>query len=85
MLISPSFPYRELLTPDQQSLANPTDWECFAAPVLGSEAGSIVQIQLSVTSQGTPTVFLDDIQLIMSLFSDGFEMGTTTRWSETIP
>jgi hypothetical protein len=85
LLTSPSFPDRELLSADQQDLTNPSDWECFQAPILASEAGSIAQIQLSVTSQASPTVFFDDIQIIMSLFSDGFETGTTLPWSETIP
>lgn len=85
MLVSPDFPDRELLSPDQQSLAFADDWVCLMAPILESETGKAVQLALSVTNLGAPTVFVDDLRLILDIFADGFESGDTAAWSATIP
>ena len=84
VISSSAFPDREMLTPEQQSLDETSQWECIKAPVLESETGKAVQILLSVTNQANPTVFLDDIRLILEIFSDDFETGDTTAWSATV-
>jgi hypothetical protein len=73
-----------LLLPGQQSLDTVTDWECIEAPVMDFETGNAAQIVLSVTNQGSGTVFIDDLRLVLEIFSDGFESGDTTNWTITV-
>lgn len=84
LITSPGFPDRELLDFEQQDLSSTADWECLEAPVFETETGNAVQIDLSVTNQGSPVVLLDDIRLVFDIFSDGFESGDTTAWSATV-
>ncbi len=84
-LLSPAFDDRQLLSPEQQDLGTAGDWQCFEAPLLATELGTSVQVRVSVSGSAAPTVFLDGLKLVQDVFSDGFESGDTTAWSNTIP
>lgn len=85
-LISADFDDRELLNPEQQGLSAVTGWECLRAPILSTEAGSRVQIRVSVTGVGSSTVFVDDLRLVLDpVFKDDFESGDTSGWTEATP
>jgi hypothetical protein len=81
----PGSPDREMLAPGQSSLVATADWECFEAPVLQEELAKRVTILLSLSNFSSPAVEVDDLRLIVSLFSDGFEAGDTSAWSSTAP
>ena len=76
---------RELLDPDQASVVSETDWECFSAPILPDEVGRRAMIELSLTAASSPLVWIDDLRLLVSLFSDGFESGDPSAWSDSVP
>ena len=76
---------RELLTPSQQSVATLSGWDCFEAPILEQEAGRRIRLEISLTDLEAPTVWIDDVRLVVPIFADGFESGDTTRWSMSVP
>ena len=76
---------RELLSSDQASVAVVTDWECLVTPILAGEVGRRAMIELSLSNTSSPMVWIDDLRLLVSLFSDGFESGDSSAWSDSVP
>jgi len=71
----------------EEQLDSETEWECFSVPFLADERDQPVSfmVMLSDSSGSDPNVGVDDFYLIRGLFSDGFESGSTSLWSETNP
>lgn len=64
------------------------DWitQGLFVPLIGTGGGAVVSVVLEVqTLSGSPfDVRVDQVKLMATMFSDGFETGDTSRWSVTV-